>query len=86
MVPPQTPQDSEPSASTATLKTTEALSDVLISVREHEVLLMVLDGATNAEIAGSLGIAEVTVKKHLTSINRKIRATDRRSLRRGFSL
>ena len=86
MVSPQTPQDSEPSASPATLNPTEPLSDVQISIREHEVLLQVLDGATNGEIASSLGIAEVTVKKHLTSVNRKLGATDRRSLRRGFSL
>ena len=58
---------------------------VPLSAREHEVLLHVLEGATNAEVSKVLGIAEVTVKKHLTSINRKLGVSDRQGLKRSFS-
>ena len=60
-------------------------SDTQISTREHEVLLLVLEGATNAKASRDLGIAEVTVKKHLTSIHRKLGVSDRRGLRRSFA-
>jgi DNA-binding NarL/FixJ family response regulator len=43
-----------------------------ISKREQEIILSLLEGCTNQEIAASLGICEKTVEVHLTSIYRKI--------------
>jgi DNA-binding CsgD family transcriptional regulator len=40
---------------------------------------------TNREIADHLSIAEVTVKKHLTSVYRKLRITSRRELAMSFA-
>ena len=45
--------------------------------REIEVLALVADGHSNAEIAESLGISEVTVKGHLWRIYRRIGAKNR---------
>jgi len=50
--------------------------DVLTD-REHEVLRLMARGATNAEIAGSLHVAEATVKTHVGSIFAKIGVRDR---------
>ena len=44
----------------------------IISEREQEIFLSLLDGCTNQEIAVSLGICPKTVEEHLTSIYRKI--------------
>ena len=56
-----------------------------ITPREHEILLMALDGDSNKQIAQELELAEVTVKKHLTSINRKLRVENRATLLRSFA-
>jgi DNA-binding NarL/FixJ family response regulator len=48
-----------------------------LSDREREVLLMVVDGLANKQIAQRLSISEKTVKAHLTSIFRQIGVTDR---------
>jgi DNA-binding NarL/FixJ family response regulator len=53
-----------------------AASDVL-SARECEVLTLVVDGCSNAEIAQELGIARNTVKNHLRSILAKLGARNR---------
>ena len=45
--------------------------------REREVLLLVRDGLANKQIARRLGIAERTVKAHLTSIFQRLGVTDR---------
>jgi DNA-binding NarL/FixJ family response regulator len=45
--------------------------------REIEVLALVAEGHSNAEIAESLGISEVTVKGHLWRIYRRIGAKNR---------
>ena len=50
----------------------EGLSD-----REREVLLMVVDGLANKQIAQRLSISEKTVKAHLTNVFRQIGVTDR---------
>lgn len=75
------PDDEEPS-------TEELVSDSLhgtqITKREHEVLLLILNRWSNRDIARHLDIAEVTVKKHLTSIYRKLRITNRSELVRSF--
>jgi DNA-binding NarL/FixJ family response regulator len=48
-----------------------------LSERETEVLVLVSKGKTNREIAEELFISEKTVKNHVTSILRKLDATDR---------
>jgi DNA-binding NarL/FixJ family response regulator len=45
--------------------------------REREVLLLVRDGLANKQIARRLGIAERTVKAHLTSVYQRLGVTDR---------
>jgi DNA-binding NarL/FixJ family response regulator len=49
----------------------------LLSDREHAVLRLMARGATNAEIASSLSVAEATVKTHVGSIFTKLDARDR---------
>ncbi|WP_270889463.1 response regulator [Pedococcus sp. 5OH_020] len=48
-----------------------------LSPREHEVLRLVAQGATNPEIARSLYIGETTVKTHVSRIQTKLTARDR---------
>ncbi len=43
-----------------------------LSLREWEVLRLLLQGLSNKQIAHSLGISHKTVELHLTSIYRKI--------------
>jgi DNA-binding NarL/FixJ family response regulator len=50
-----------------------------LSLREKEVLVLVAEGLANKQIARVLGIAERTVKAHLTSIFAQIGVTDRTS-------
>jgi DNA-binding CsgD family transcriptional regulator len=47
---------------------------------EHEVVMLVADGLTNAEIAQELGIARGTVASHLQMARRRLRLTDRREV------
>ncbi|WP_041841403.1 response regulator [Actinoplanes friuliensis] len=48
-----------------------------LTPREHEVLVLMASGATNAEIAGSLQLGETTVKTHVSRVLMKIGARDR---------
>ena len=48
-----------------------------LSGREHEVLALLATGLANKQIARRLGIAERTVKAHLTSIFQQLEVTDR---------
>jgi two-component system, NarL family, response regulator len=48
-----------------------------LSAREREVLSLLADGKCNKEIATALGIAEVTVKCHLSMIFLRLGVTDR---------
>jgi DNA-binding NarL/FixJ family response regulator len=48
-----------------------------LSLREMEVLTSVVEGRSNKEIAGCLGISQQTVKNHITAILRKFGVEDR---------
>jgi two-component system, NarL family, response regulator DegU len=48
-----------------------------LSDREMEVLVLVVEGKSNKEIAALLGISHQTVKNHITSILRKFGVEDR---------
>jgi DNA-binding NarL/FixJ family response regulator len=48
-----------------------------LSPRELEVLLLIVKGQSNKEIAASLGLAENTIKNHVKMILEKLGAADR---------
>ena len=75
------PDDEEPGLEDAL---SDSLQGTQITKREHQVLLHILNRHSNRDIARQLNIAEVTVKKHLTSIYRKLRITNRAELIRSF--
>ena len=49
-----------------------------LSKRELDVLRLIADGASNKEIARALGIADGTVKNHITNILGKLGVSDRK--------
>lgn len=51
-----------------------------VTIKELEVLELVSQGNNNIEIAKVLSIAEVTVKKHISSLFKKLNQKDRLSL------
>lgn len=51
-----------------------------LSVKELEVLELVSQGLNNAKISKTLDIAEVTVKKHIGSLFKKLEVKDRLAL------
>lgn len=51
--------------------------DSPLSPRETDILRLIADGVSNAEIAGTLHISLATVKTHVASILRKLAASDR---------
>ena len=55
----------------------EAARLELLTDREHDVLRLMARGATNAEIAAALYVAEATVKTHVGSIFSKLDVRDR---------
>ncbi len=48
-----------------------------LSQREHEVLLLLVDGRSNREIADQLFVSEATVKTHVMAVFRKLQLRDR---------
>jgi DNA-binding NarL/FixJ family response regulator len=55
----------------------EARPAAELTAREQEVLALLAEGLANKQIARRLGIAEKTVKTHLTSVFQSIGVTDR---------
>lgn len=51
-----------------------------LSVREREIVRLLVDGASNKEVAGALNISERTVKGHLSNVFQKLGVTDRLKL------
>ena len=51
-----------------------------LTIKELEVLELVSQGHNNAQIAKTLSLAEVTVKKHISSLFKKLEQKDRLSL------
>ncbi len=58
----------------------ETLNDAGVSEREAEVLELVAERATNAEIATRLFVSVRTVESHVSSLLRKLGVADRRAL------
>jgi DNA-binding NarL/FixJ family response regulator len=61
------------------LPAARAIGDVIetLSDAQRKVLFALADGRLNKQIAGDLGLAEATVKAHLTAIFRKLNVVNR---------
>jgi len=49
-----------------------------LTPREWEILELLHGGASTAQVAGRLGVSEITVRRHVSSVLRKLRVKDRR--------
>jgi DNA-binding NarL/FixJ family response regulator len=66
-------------------------SSASLSGSHHKILSLVAQGFSNPEIANFLGLSEITIKKHLSVIHRKLGVANRAeavalALREGFIL
>ena len=52
-------------------------ADDMLTARETEVLALLRQGASNAQIGRALAISELTVKSHIRSLMDKLQASDR---------
>ncbi|MTD45939.1 GAF domain-containing protein [Conexibacter sp. W3-3-2] len=64
-------------AASALLPLTPAPTGSLLTPREHEVVALMAEGATNAAIARRLVVSEATVKSHVKNVFGKLRASNR---------
>jgi DNA-binding NarL/FixJ family response regulator len=55
-----------------------------LTAREWQVLGLLRDGLTTAAIAHRLGVADVTVRRHVSAILAKLRVPDRKAMARLF--
>lgn len=62
------------------LPTAEEAKIATLSARERQVIMLVGEGLRNKQIAQHLSISETTVRRHLTSIFRKLGVTERLDL------
>ena len=53
------------------------VGDIILTMREHDVLSGLRSGLSNKEIAGNLSLSEVTVKHHIKSLRGKLGARNR---------
>jgi DNA-binding NarL/FixJ family response regulator len=61
-------------------------SRVTLTARESEILDLLLEGLTTAEIAERLFVAQVTVRSHIATLLRKLDVPDRAAARRLFEV
>lgn len=54
-----------------------AQTEVKLTKRERQILKLINDGATNADISAELGVSEHTVKSHLYNVYKKIGVRNR---------
>ena len=52
-------------------------ANAALTDREWEILRLLADGASTARMAHRLGISEVTVRRHVSSVLRKLGVADR---------
>ncbi len=60
--------------------TTPKLAFDELTAREHEILELIAQGQTNAEIAARLNLSPKTVSNHISNVLLKVQATDRAKL------
>ena len=58
-------------------QSTRSLSELGLTPRQGQVLALVMSGKSNKEICRTLGIAERTVKVHLTAVLNALKVTSR---------
>ncbi len=78
--PPLSERAIEAYVTRATGDATVGIRSAAITIREAEVLNLIADGKTNAEIAGRLNISPRTVEHHRASLMRKLKCRNKAEL------